>query len=125
MTETNFMSWNANKICTALTFALWFSIACKGANAMQFDCPVIKDTQPGYFQIFDGPPADKISLMAESGDSVHGFWSKLSYVYDKGREINIQCAYLDGQTRKFIIEKRIDFCSYEVDSTNYAHVSCR
>jgi len=91
---------------------------------LEITCPAVPGARQTNVQVFDGPPADGASLIADSGDMHHGTWA-LGYVYDSRRVVSVQCGYADGQTREIVLKSRVDTCSYLIDKSGSAHLSCK
>jgi hypothetical protein len=87
-------------------------------------CPA-RDGQPLRFvDVFDGPPEELATLMADNAGALSGYWL-LGYVYDAGRHVTIRCKYADGQSSDVKMPDRIARCDYKIDKKKVLTMACR
>lgn len=104
--------------------ALLASWSGRAASAEQLACPLVNGAHQLYVQVFDGTSDEGAALIADAGDSHHGYW-KLAYVYEQGRVATVQCVYKNRETREFVLSKKVSICRYTIDSSGSARVRCR
>ena len=87
-------------------------------------CPIRQNQPLRYVDVFDGEPADLATLEPDVAKARYGHWV-LGYIYDEGRFVTIRCKYADKQTQDVKLVKRVERCSYAINTKKVLRVTCK
>jgi hypothetical protein len=86
-------------------------------------CPIRPESSLKYADVFDGPPEDLASLMADKPGKTSGYFT-LGHIYDAGRFVTVRCEYADRVTTDVEISTKIKGCTYAFDKNKKLSFSC-
>ena len=99
-------------IKSSLMLSCFCLVSCGVAQeAATSVCPAKQNSFVKSVDVYDGPLADMVILIPDEATETEGYWN-LSYVYEAGRTVNIQCKYADKTSVDINLANKITQCRY-------------
>lgn len=114
------MRWNRTLSIPLIALAS----ACGFGHAIGAEVCAAKSQLLRSIMVFNGPPSELVSLVAEQSGDHSGYW-ELGYVYDEGRSVWVRCQYTDGTSSDIQLSTRISKCEYEEFKDDTFKLSCQ
>ncbi|MXV10673.1 hypothetical protein DYQ93_06410 [Xanthomonas sp. LMG 8992] len=99
-------------------------LGCSSVRAAPSVCPMRQNQPLRYIDAFDGEPQDLATLEPDVAKERYGHWV-LGHIYDEGRFVTLRCKYADKQTHDVTLTKRVEQCSYSINTKNVLRVTCK
>lgn len=110
---------------TFITLLLVSVFACSADSGVSIEvCPLRAEATLQYVDVFDGPPEELATLIPDNVGEHAGNW-QLGYIYDAGRFVTVRCKYTDGKMQDVKLSKKIQGCTYTIDSHKTLKLLCQ